>query len=133
MTPIGSILSGRDVLGKDGDTDVSLYYNQCIALYIEKMVLEDSVCLPPPESKGLPRSPRYPVPKVRCLRALRPARQGDIMPASRPPRKGESVVHISYIIYRARTMLYLNTYGRHCLVPPLNSADYRHLAASERS
>ena len=26
MTPIGSILSGRDVLGKDGDTDVSLYY-----------------------------------------------------------------------------------------------------------
>ncbi len=32
MTPIGSILSGRDVLGKDGDTDVSLYYDQCIAL-----------------------------------------------------------------------------------------------------
>ncbi len=27
-----TILSGRDVLGKDGDTDVSLYYDQCIAL-----------------------------------------------------------------------------------------------------
>ena len=40
------------------------------------------------------------------------------MPASRPPRKGESGVHISYIINRTRTMLYLNTYGRHCLVPP---------------
>ena len=55
------------------------------------------------------------------------------MPAPRPPRKGESVVHISYIIGRIRTMLYLITYGRHRLVPSLDSADYRHLAPSEHS